>query len=231
MSDHLIRGLKSYIGAERPEEWLFNGQPQENRKGGDFDSRYSQKGVQWAVKQAAKKTFATSNLRIEDVPMFNTTLTAPPLGLRREVNRLLEEAMTRSAMAPWAPPADISETNGELAITMEIPGVRPEDVEVTSENGLLTIRGSRETSHESSSDRLFHVIERNLGSFSRSFRLPNGLDDSKVTASFDNGLLSIHVPKTALPQPRRIAVKTGSESADGRTLQSGSAREPDQLVH
>ena len=55
LSDHLIRGLKQYIDAERPDEWLFNGQPQDNRKGGDFDSRYSQKGVQWAVKSAAKK--------------------------------------------------------------------------------------------------------------------------------------------------------------------------------
>ena len=55
LSDHLIRGLKQYIDAERPDEWLFHGQPQENRKGGDFDSRYSQKGVQWAVRSASKK--------------------------------------------------------------------------------------------------------------------------------------------------------------------------------
>jgi integrase/recombinase XerD len=55
LSTHLIRGLKLYIETERPEEWLFNGQPQENRKGGDYDSRYSQRGVQWAVKQASKR--------------------------------------------------------------------------------------------------------------------------------------------------------------------------------
>lgn len=55
MSEHLIRGILKYIDAENPDEWLFNGQPQDNRKGGDFDSRYSQKGVQWAVKSAAKK--------------------------------------------------------------------------------------------------------------------------------------------------------------------------------
>ena len=54
LSEHLIRGLKKYIEAEKPDIWLFNGQPEANRKGGDFDSRYSQKGVQWAVKQAAK---------------------------------------------------------------------------------------------------------------------------------------------------------------------------------
>ena len=55
LSEHLIRGLKSYIQAEKPKEWLFNGKPLANRAGGDFDSRYSQKGVQWAVKQACKK--------------------------------------------------------------------------------------------------------------------------------------------------------------------------------
>ncbi len=56
LSDHLIRGLRLYIDAEQPADWLFHGQPLENRKGGDFDSRYSQKGVQWAVKSAAKKS-------------------------------------------------------------------------------------------------------------------------------------------------------------------------------
>ena len=55
LSDHMIRALNKYIDAERPIDWLFNGQPEANRKGGDFDSRYSQKGVQWAVKSAAKK--------------------------------------------------------------------------------------------------------------------------------------------------------------------------------
>ena len=55
LSHHMIRALKKYIDAEHPEEWLFNGQPEANRKGGDFDSRYSQKGVQWAVNSAAKK--------------------------------------------------------------------------------------------------------------------------------------------------------------------------------
>lgn len=64
LSEHLIRGLKLYIDAERPDEWLFNGQPMENRKGGDFDSRYSQKGVQWAVKSAAKKAGIIKNVNV-----------------------------------------------------------------------------------------------------------------------------------------------------------------------
>ena len=64
LSEHLIRGLKSYIEVEKPVEWLFNGQPLPNRSGGDFDSRYSQKGVQWAVKQACKRAGITKDVHV-----------------------------------------------------------------------------------------------------------------------------------------------------------------------
>jgi integrase/recombinase XerD len=64
LSDHLIRGLRQYIDAENPSDWLFHGQPLENRKGGDFDSRYSQKGVQWAVKTASKRAGIIKNVNV-----------------------------------------------------------------------------------------------------------------------------------------------------------------------
>jgi integrase/recombinase XerD len=64
LSEHLIRGIKAYISAENPSDWLFNGQPVENRKGGDFDSRYSQKGVQWAVSSAAKKAGILKHINV-----------------------------------------------------------------------------------------------------------------------------------------------------------------------
>ncbi len=64
LSEHLIRGLKSYIEVEKPVEWLFNGQPLPHRSGGDFDSRYSQKGVQWAVKQACKRAGITKDVHV-----------------------------------------------------------------------------------------------------------------------------------------------------------------------
>ena len=64
LSEHLIRGLKSYIEVEKPVEWFFNGQPLPNRSGGDFDSRYSQKGVQWAVKQACKRAGITKDVHV-----------------------------------------------------------------------------------------------------------------------------------------------------------------------
>lgn len=64
LSEHLIRGIKTYIAAEKPEDWLFNGQPQPDRSGGDFDGRYSQKGVQFAVKQAAKKAGINKDMSV-----------------------------------------------------------------------------------------------------------------------------------------------------------------------
>lgn len=64
LSQHLIRGLKTYISAEKPADWLFNGQPQSDRSGGDFDGRYSQRGVQFAVKQAAKKANISKSMSV-----------------------------------------------------------------------------------------------------------------------------------------------------------------------
>ena len=64
ISDHLIRGIQKYLDAENPDTWLFNGQPEANRKGGDFDSRYSQKGVQWAVSSAAKKAGIIKHINV-----------------------------------------------------------------------------------------------------------------------------------------------------------------------
>lgn len=64
LSEHLMRGLLKYIEAEKPTDWLFHGQPEANRKGGDFDSRYSQRGVQWAVKQAAKNAGVIKDVHV-----------------------------------------------------------------------------------------------------------------------------------------------------------------------
>ena len=64
LSAHLIRGLKSYLDAEKPNDWIFNGQPFPNRAGGDFDSRYSQRGVQWAIKQVSKQVGITKEVHV-----------------------------------------------------------------------------------------------------------------------------------------------------------------------
>ena len=124
----------------------------------------------------------------------------------------------------WAPMVDIQEDEKEIAIVAELPGLKPEQVEVTCENGVLNIRGEKsEERKEDDQNRRYHLVERTYGSFSRSFQLPQGLDESKIEAGFDNGVLTVRVPKAALPQPKKIQINAGAgaqkrvESGDNAT--------------
>lgn len=145
--------------------------------------------------------------------LYGTTLAAP-FGLRREIDKLFDEAMGGGGRRMgWAPPVDIQEDEKEIAIVAELPGLKPEQVEVTCENGVLIIRGEKsEERKESDQSRRYHVIERTYGDFSRSFQLPQGLDESKIEATFDHGLLTVRVPKAALPQPKKIQINARSTS-------------------
>jgi len=147
--------------------------------------------------------------------LFETSLTPLPVfGLRREVNRLFDDALSRTTpTAALAPPVDVREDSHEIALSVELPGVRPDDVEVTSDNGMLTVRGHKSAERKEGDGTEYHLVERSYGSFTRSFRLPKGVDDSKITATFANGVLDVHVPKAALPQPKKIAIGTGDGSA------------------
>jgi HSP20 family protein len=129
-------------------------------------------------------------------------------GLRREIDRLFEDTFGRGdGMNAWSPAVDVRESNNELRLDLELPGINPEDVEITTENGVLTIRGEKRNERkEGDEENRYHLVERSYGSFVRSFQLPQGLDDSKIQADCNNGILSIHIPKTALPQPRRIQI-------------------------
>lgn len=148
--------------------------------------------------------------------LYGTTLAAP-FRLRRELDRLFDgDLKGEGRQMNWAPAVDIVEDQSEIAIVAELPGLRPEQVEITCENGVLNIRGEKsEGRRENDHNRRYHLLERTYGSFNRSFQLPHGLDESKIEASFDNGLLTVHVPKAALPQPRRIEINIGSISKPG----------------
>ena len=145
--------------------------------------------------------------------LYGTTL-ATPFGLRREIDKLFDEAMTNGGRGmSWAPVVDIQEDEREIAIVAELPGLGPDQVEVTCENGVLNIRGEKSAERkENDQSRRYHLVERTYGTFSRSFQLPQGLDESKIEASFDNGVLTVHVPKAALPQPKKIQINAGSGS-------------------
>lgn len=154
--------------------------------------------------------------------LYGTTL-ATPFGLRREIDKLFDDALGSGGRGMgWAPVVDIQEDEKEIAIMAELPGLQPDQVEVTCESGVLNIRGEKSAERkENDQNKRYHLVERTYGTFSRSFQLPQGLDESKIEASFDHGVLTVHVPKAALPQPKRIQINAGSGS-QGR-VETGSA--------
>jgi HSP20 family protein len=112
-----------------------------------------------------------------------------------------------TAMA-WAPALDISERKDAYLVTVELPGVEAEDLEITLEDGLLTIQGERHFAHDSS-EQQFHRVERRYGAFRRSITLPAQVRAEQIEASFDNGVLQILVPKMEEATPKRIQIRPG----------------------
>ena len=111
----------------------------------------------------------------------------------------------------WVPPVDIEETKDKLYVRAEIPGMRPEDLDVQFENGVLTIRGERRFENDTN-ERNFHRIERSYGSFARSFTLPATIDSEQVSARYENGVLELTMPKREEAKPRRITIGPGDKN-------------------
>jgi len=148
--------------------------------------------------------------------VYRTAIAAPAVSFRREIDRLFDDTLNAlgangaTRVNDWMPPVDIRESDGELTLTLEIPGVAPENIQLTADNGVLTVSGEKSEQRKEGEQHQYHLVERSYGSFSRSFRMPKNLDESKIEASFDHGVLTIHIPKAALPQPRKIEVRSGA---------------------
>ena len=155
--------------------------------------------------------------------MLYRTSIAPFYSLRRDIDRLFEDVLGRDAMqGGWAPAVDVREDEEALVLELELPGVSPEQVEVTAENGILTVRGEKRSERkEGDEERRWHLVERSYGAFRRSFQLPKGVDEGQIGAGFDHGVLTVRVPKSALPQPRKIQVRGATEGS--RQVGSGEA--------
>jgi len=111
-------------------------------------------------------------------------------------------------LAAWAPPVDIAEEKDRILITAELPGFQEDQIEIQTENGMLTLRGERRFEKESEG-RSYHRVERSYGQFVRSFSLPNNVDREKIRADFSQGLLKVELPKREDAKPRTIKVTTG----------------------
>lgn len=105
----------------------------------------------------------------------------------------------------WSPRLDVSETEGLLEIVADLPGLSKEDIKISLEDNLLTIKGERKTEKESS-DKQFHTIERRSGSFYRALRLPVEVENDKIEATFNDGVLTLKLPKTKDSQKKVMQI-------------------------
>ena len=122
-------------------------------------------------------------------------------------DRLIERAFGRERNTPWMPAMDVYETEDKLVVTVELPGLSAEDVDVRVEDSTLTISGKREF-YSGVNEEHYHRIERRYGSFSRAVTLPPQGDPGKVDARFDAGVLTVEVAKAEKAKPKKIQVKT-----------------------
>ena len=111
-------------------------------------------------------------------------------------------------IATWRPAANISETEKEYIIKAELPEVKKEDVSLTVQDGVITIKGERRYEKQDDSEKQ-HRVESFYGSFSRSFSLPADVDESAIKAESKDGVLTVHLPKVEAPQPKPIEIEVG----------------------
>lgn len=104
----------------------------------------------------------------------------------------------------WGPSVDVAETQEKIIVRAEVPGMKQEDIQIEFENGRLTLRGERKLEKEEGTT--WHRVERNYGSFSRSFTMPRTVDPEKITASYRDGILQVEVPKKEEAKPKNIRI-------------------------
>lgn len=143
----------------------------------------------------------TSITRWGRVPNFDA--------LQEQVNKLFEGTFNghgeNSAITSWAPAVDIYETENELVLKADLPGVSEKDIDIRVENNMLTVRGERQFETKVKEDTYLRV-ERTYGSFSRSFGLPNAVNTEAINAEYKNGVLTVQLPKRAESKPKQVKV-------------------------
>lgn len=155
-------------------------------------------GTALAPARAFRNLFATDPFRL----------------LQQRMNNLFEEPFTPLAfqgeepftLTTWTPSCDVYETNGEIIVKAELPGLKKEDVKVTIENNVLMIRGERKFEGEVKREN-YYRIERSYGEFLRSFTLPLSIDAKKINAEFKDGMLKIALPKMEEAKPKAVDIK------------------------
>jgi HSP20 family protein len=135
--------------------------------------------------------------------------------LQEQINRVFGDLVGRtgeeSNLTPWAPAVDIFETENELVVKADLPDVNPQDLDIRVENNVLTIRGERKFENEVNEDNYLR-IERSYGSFSRSFSLASSVNADAINADYQNGVLTLSIPKREEAKPKQIKVNVGTRA-------------------
>ncbi len=129
--------------------------------------------------------------------------------LNRVLGDMLERAGDESNLTPWAPAVDIFETEHQLVVKADLPDVNPQDLDIRVENNILTIRGERKFENEVNVENYLRV-ERAYGSFSRSFSLANSVKSDAIKADYQNGALTLSIPKREEAKPKQIKVNVAT---------------------
>lgn len=170
--------------------------------------------------KAIKKAEDASLPEVAHYPLFT---------LRKEIDQLFEDAFAHFPLAPfrrwsfdWPPMrefersvpemdaslrTDVSETNNNYVVRAELPGMDEKDLEVTLSGGVLTIKGEKRTQRDEKEED-YHLSECRYGSFQRSFQLPSAVDQDNVNAQFDNGVLTLTIPKIKTGKSKKITIKS-----------------------
>lgn len=141
--------------------------------------------------------------------------------LQERMNRAFQDSLSRASTpreeelytGSWAPPVDIFETKDKLVLKAELPGFKQEEIALRVENALLSIEGERKFEKESG-DENYHRVERSYGKFVRTFSLPTTVDNERIAASFENGILTVSLPKKEETKPKQIRIQVGGPSID-----------------
>ena len=135
-----------------------------------------------------------------------------PFREMRAMNRMFDNAIEYSPLSwetRWNLALDVAESDESFVVKASLPGIKPDDLEITFSENVLTIKGEIEEDKELEEVH-YHMRERRYGSFSRSIRLPSGIESEKIEASFDDGVLKLHLPKAEEAKPKKIAISSTS---------------------
>jgi HSP20 family protein len=141
--------------------------------------------------------------------------------LQEQINRMFGENVGRtgdeSNLTPWAPAVDIYETENELVVKADLPDVNPQNLDIRVENNILTIRGERKFESKVNEDNYLR-IERAYGSFSRSFSLANSVKSDAIKADYQNGVLTLSLPKREEAKLKQIKVTVGTPAVGAHVM-------------